>query len=167
MLSAAPPPFSSSSLPPPLLREVQVLYRRVCVLRASGKSVEADALEAGKLAPALAKVRESSSGNDAIEKQLEALFAHESDRVDTAHALAELLLPMLTAAEETAPFRRSRFGTAPGFETPREAAAATPYDGATDIPPPASNSGPMLPGIADFIDEMLVQERAPNARRPA
>lgn len=167
MLSAAPPPFSSRATPPPPLREVQVLYRRVCVLRASGKSVEADALESSQLAEAINRARASASASPGtIEHQLEALFVSENERVDTAHALAELLLPMLTAAEESVPLRRSR--VLPDFERPRETPTApTPVDdtGAEGGQAASNGNGPMLPGIADFIDEMLVQERVSHDPR--
>ena len=163
MLSAAPPPFSSRFTPSPLLRDVQVLYRRICVLRATGKSAEADALETGKLADAIAKLHESSTSIADLDQRLEALFAKETERVDTAHALAELLLPMLTAADESGVSRRSRAPT-PGFEFSAARETSVPSQAGADGIPPAPSTGPMLPGIADFIDEMLVQERAP--RRP-
>lgn len=170
MLSAAPPPFSSRKTSSSLLRDVQVLYRRVCVLRVSGKTEEADELLAGKVASAISIARESG---EISEQKLEAIFATEEERVDTAHALAEILLPLLTAAQGTAsvarPFPSSRFvDAAPQTEGARSVDAPVGTSSGADN---AGNSGPMLPGIADFIDEMLTQERAPagerNLRRPA
>lgn len=172
MLSAAPPPFSSRHTSPSLLRDVRVLYRRVCVLRASGKIDEAEALLSGKVAAAIASARESS---EVSEQQLENIFASEEDRVDTAHALAEILLPLLTAANETSAALRN-FGSPRPAESPRHPGGESGYDStAPTTSQPAenngANAGPMLPGIADFIDEMLTQERAPlesrNLRRPA
>jgi hypothetical protein len=163
MLSAAPPPFSSSKPTPPLLRDVRALYRRVCVLRASAKVDEADALLSGKLASAIARARESQ---EIPESQLEAIFAIEEDRVDTAHTLAEILLPLLIAANEASASQRN-FATSRTTET--EPSSETPSEPAQTAA--SNNSGPMLPGIADFIDEMLTQDRAPydgrNIRRPA
>jgi hypothetical protein len=162
MLSAAPPLFSSSSNSRPLLREVQVLYRRICVLRASGKNSEADLFESEKLAPAIAKVRESSA---VTESQIDAVLASEEERVDTAQVLAELLLPLLTAATDAAPLRRAFPSTSSADSNARTAFEST------EEPPSPANGGPMLPGIADFIDEMLTQDRAPtdprNSRRSA
>lgn len=102
------------------------------------------------------------------ETQLGALFAAEEDRVDTAQTLAEILLPLLTAAGGTAVLQRN-------FSSQRfsESDATLNGDSASALGRvPANNSNsPMLPGIADFIDEMLTQEHAPadprNSRRPA
>jgi hypothetical protein len=148
---------------------VRALCRRACVLRALGKFDEAESLSGGQLASAIALAREAQELSDA---QLEALFAVEEDRVDTAHALAELLLPLLSAANEAAVLPRNfspnRFSASDArAENVLDPGAPSDAAGAT-----SSTSAPMLPGIADFIDEMLTQERAPedarnSSRRPA
>jgi len=140
----------------------------VCILRALGKFDDAEVLSAGQLTSAIAVARESQELSDV---QLEALFAAEEDRVDTAHTLAEILLPLLTAANGATALQRNfsanRFAPSdPATEADRS------VDSSSDLAQPASSSSsPMLPGIADFIDEMLTQDRAPedarNSRRPA
>jgi hypothetical protein len=163
MLSAASPPFPFKPTTPSPLREVQGLYRRVCVLRISGKTAEAELLQTEQLPAAIEKVRESRSVTD---DELLALFASEEERVETANALAEILLPVLTAKIDAVTALRRNFPApaSPSTETSPSYAPAQP-------PEPSRTSAPMLPGIADFIDEMLVQDRAPsdsrNARRSA
>jgi hypothetical protein len=167
MLSAAPPPFSSSKTTSSLLRDVRVLYRRVCVLRASGKTDEGEELFSGNLAALLAQARASG---EITESQLESVFASEEDRVDTAQTLAEILLPHLIAANAGAVVQQT---VAPQFAAGRrEMRGESSFESAPETASAeAGNTSPMLPGIADFIDEMLTQERAPsdsrNVRRPA
>ena len=145
-----------------------MLYRRVCVLRSSGKSADAEALFSGQLASAIAQAREVQ---ELSETQLGAIFSAEEDRVDNAQTLAEILLPLLTAAGATAALQRN-------FSSQRFSDSDATVNGERGLDPAselagsqANNTSPMLPGIADFIDEMLTQDRAPadprNARRPA
>jgi hypothetical protein len=115
-----------------------------------------------QLEPAIKALRESSAIAD---DQLEAMFAAEEERVATAHTLAEILLPLLT--ERIPPPLSSR-----PLSSDREADRDFAHDHAAT--PAVDSSGdrtrsPMLPGIADFIDEMLMQDRPPasgsNSRR--
>lgn len=130
---------------------------------------EADALFSGKLASVLTSARES---REISEAQLEAIFASEEDRVDTAHALAEILLPPLIAAIEASASQRN-FAPSRFADTSRKTETGSSFDPASEPAQTAAgnNAGPMLPGIADFIDEMLTQDRAPldgrNIRRHA
>jgi hypothetical protein len=169
MLSAARPPFPSRpNSPSLLLREVRAICRRVCILRALGKFEEAEILSTGQLTSAIALARESQ---ELSEEQLEALFTAEEDRVDTAQALAEILLPLLTAANAAAA-TENHFSPNRYFASDSRAEADRTPDSSTELAASASsNTSPMLPGIADFIDEMLTQDRAPedarNSRRPA
>lgn len=159
MQSAAPPPVSLFSTTPSPLREVQVLYRRICVLRVSGKNAEAEKLNTEKLTIAIAAARES----DAVtQQQLDAVFAVEEDRVDSAHALAEILLPLLTAdgARSRAEVIAQRSGAA-------SLAPLSPSSSSELLPASGAGAGPgPLPGIADFIDAMLTQERTPSVPTP-
>jgi len=147
---------------------VRVAYRRVCILRVSGKNEEAEALVQGKLASLVAQAKEELP---VTEVELDALFASEEERVDNAHTVAEILLPLLTANGV------ATLANGNGF-LPRAADPARRMEAATSFPQPSEpapnesqGGGPMLPGIADFIDEMLTQERssaeAPPLRRPA
>jgi len=116
----------------------------------------------GKLAALLARAKELP---EISESQLEKIFLAEEDRVDTAYALAEILLPLLTA--------QNGIASAPGrnFSSTRDSDPAALAENETrrgldsDPVPPAPNAGPMLPGIADFIDEMLIQERGQTGPR--
>jgi hypothetical protein len=164
MSSAATPPFSTlfSSTPSPL-NEVQALCRRVCVLRSTGAIAAADDIVAIDLPRAVAALRQHTTITDA---QLQTLFAAEEERVAEARALAEILLPMLTEA----PARRSRSPFAAVEDSPKAAAAGTTDLSATSSLPDPIRSSPTtapLPGIADFIDEMLTQDRKvrPNGSR--
>ena len=119
-------------------------------------------LFSSQLTEAIARAREVQ---ELPEAQLGAIFSAEEDRVDTAQTLAEILLPLLTAAGGTAlsrNFSPQRFPDSDAING--DSASALERE-------PANNNSPMLPGIADFIDEMLTQDRAPadsrNGRRPA
>ncbi|MEO6567949.1 MAG: hypothetical protein ABIO94_04240 [Opitutaceae bacterium] len=138
------------------------------MLRSSGKSADAEALFAGQLASAIARARQVQ---ELSETQLGALFSAEEDRVDTAQTIAEILLPLLTAAGGIAALQRN-FSSQPFSESDAAINGDSAF-GSSSEPgrAPANNNSPMLPGIADFIDEMLTQDRAPpdprNGRRPA
>lgn len=121
-----------------------MIYRRICVLRARGHSVEAARLQSTELSRAVSTLRQSLAGDPEIETKLGALFALEEERVANATVLAEILLPLLR--ESAAP------------SAPRAAATAPPSaDRRRSSRPPAAAAAP---GIADFIDEMIQQERA-------
>jgi hypothetical protein len=75
------------------------------------------------------------------ESILQALLAEEEERVAEAIAFAEVLVPML--AERLRPWRRS--GARAARRAPRQGPPETPVEPR---------------GIADFIDDMLAQERA-------
>ena len=140
----------------------------MCILRALGKFDDAEVLSAGQLTSTIALARESQELSDV---QLEALFAAEEDRVDTAHTLAEILLPLLTAANGATALQRNF--SANRFSAPDSAAG---FDRNADNPselaaPASSNCSPILPGIAELIVEMLSHDRASdderNSLRPA
>lgn len=130
----------------PQWAEVRRIYRRICVLRATGKSDEAAVLEETELASALAHARVTADSDDSEAK----LLADEGERVSNASAFAELLAPLL-AERLRADLR---------FATP---VTASPHSNANSAAAPAAQParplGSEVPGIADLIDGMLSQER--------
>jgi len=121
--------------------EAGILCRRICLLRLRGQREEAASLEATELARTVEAIRRSPGIATDCDQKLEALFAREEERVATASVVAEILLPLLDdsrpAAKDVRPVRSSR-----AERTLPRVASATPL------------------GIADFIDEMIQQERA-------
>jgi len=118
---------------------VRRICRRVWLLRSEGRGGEAQRVEETELAAAAAQVREISESGPEADARLKALWAEEGERVAAAMALAEILAPMLSdRLGAMAPVRVP----APVPERPE---AATPGEAR---------------GIADFIDEMLAQDRA-------
>lgn len=111
------------------------IYRRVCFLRLEGRAEEAGQLEATELAQAEARALGPGPADPEAEAALRGLLAEEEGRVAEAIAFAEVLIPALSSRPAAA---------AP--TAPRRPAARTE-----------------APGIADFIDEMLVRER-PGSR---
>lgn len=125
------------------------------MLKERGDSDAAERLRTGDLASAIESRRaESGESDEAIRARLDAIMAVEEERVANAAVLAELLAPMLGASA-------SARVAASGVHPP-----ATPA-----IEPPATASAPERPrpvNIADFIDEMLAQERGePHGHRRA
>jgi hypothetical protein len=116
--------------------EVARVYRRVCFLRLGGLAEEAQGIEDTELAGAMAKAR-AASGSEA-DSILEGLLAEERERVAGAVAFAEVLVPMLD--------RRP--------QGPSPASPASPAPRRARIPAHDASRG-----IADFIDDMLAQER--------
>ena len=123
--------------------EVRRIYRRVCVLRASGKIDEATQLENIELARALAVARLTPHTAD----EESALLAEEAERVANASVLAELLAPMLA--------EHLRVDTAPAPAPVVVAASIAPEKPSKASRPPAEKN---VPSIADLIDGMLSQE---------
>ncbi len=125
---------------------VAAIYRRICTLRFNGHTVEAARLQSTELSRALALVRTAADGG--TEERLGAIFAAEEERVLNARALAELLAPMLS--ERLGALSRS-FASA--VSAPLRPLASPPTRDAGAVVAAAT------PTIADFIDEMLAQER--------
>ena len=124
---------------PPVEQQAARLYRRVCLLRASGRKSDAERLAAAELAPLLP---DGDAAGRLDPGRWEAISAREEDRVADAEAIAELLGPLLEARLPLSPRPRSEAPRAAG--APRLAGAA--------------------PAIADLLDEMLGLDRA---RAPA
>jgi len=132
---------------------VRRIYRRICVLRATGKIDDAASLENEELARALSIARIATNNSE----QEAAVLAEEAERVSSATVLAELLAPML--AEHLRPL-------APPVAAPQVAkvpatAPAMPAKSTKAAPPPTEN----VPSIADLIDGMLSQ-RPPRPSSP-
>lgn len=146
---------SASNFPPPSAtwNDVARLVRRVCVLRERGETDAAETLRIGALASLTTSLKQAADDPASVDQRLEATYVTEQERVANASALAELLLPLLT---DSAPL----FGTFAEAK-PRVAAMHSP-PAAIPTPPPAK---PMRrPGdIADFLDDMIAQERAEEA----
>ncbi|HVU24407.1 MAG TPA: hypothetical protein VHE13_09810 [Opitutus sp.] len=108
------------------------LYRRVCELRATGRTAEAAELERADLSDALAAARRESTAFDEA-----ALLAAEDERIADARLLAELLAPMLASRVSAAP-------------------ASARVTGPVPVPARAPRTG-SAPPVADLLDEMLTQ----------
>lgn len=113
------------------------VFRRICVLRSQGRAGEAQQLEDTEFAAAAALAAAGTPLE--AEATLQRVIAEEAAGVAQALAVAEILIPRLLEGLGAVP--RLRLSPAPG--APRARAAA-----------PAEARG-----IADFIDEMLSQER--------
>ena len=123
--------------PPWLL--VGRIYRRICFLRFEGLSAEASKMEFTELKEAVDAAKASGPTVDEADTILKTLLEEEGERVSEAIAFAEVLIPMLG---DRIPASRSREPFPPVARPVRFAG-----------PDPASR------GIADFIDDMLAQDR--------
>jgi len=124
---------------PPWIK-VGKLYRRIFFLRSEGETDHARELEETELAEATAQARRHAGSEFEAESILQQLIADEKERVADAVAFAEILVPMLA----------DRLG----------GLAARPAAPAVVAPRRPKVSPPVEPrGIADFIDDMLTQER--------
>jgi hypothetical protein len=117
--------------------DVRRIYRRVCVLRITGKNDEATHLENTDLARALSEARIASSSHD----DEASVLSEEAERVSNASVLAELLAPLL--AEHLRGDAQPHLTPAPSIIEKSSTAAR---------PPPEK-----APSIADLLDGMLSQ----------
>lgn len=137
------------------------LVRRVCVLRERGEVDAAENLRNGALASLIEFLHTSGDDPASIDQRIEVIYVTEQERVANASALAELLLPLLT---DSAPVFGASAESAPSVTT-----MPSPPPTAPIAPPdkPARRPG----DIADFLDDMIAQERAedadPSSRRRA
>jgi len=95
----------------------------------------------------LAAIRTPGDSDAAITERLNAVFAAEAERVANAAVLAEILVPMLT--EQLRPLGAS-------------SAAPTPVSAPVVAPPAEKPRQPRPASIADFIDDMISQEKPPD-----
>jgi hypothetical protein len=118
------------------------------MLRERGQSEIAERVRAGELMTLLAALRTPGDSDAAITERLNAVFAAEAERVANAAVLAEILVPMLT--EQLRPL-----GAVP-------VAASTPIPAPVISPPVPKPPQPRPASIADFIDDMIAQEKPPD-----
>ena len=109
-------------------------------MRSEGLRDEAQRIEDGEFAEAAARARDACASGEEAELILRTLQTEERERVAGAVAFAEVLVPMLAA------------------KLPR-AAAASSYAPAPERRKPRA-AGSDARGIADFIDDMLEQDRS-------
>jgi len=122
--------------------EVGRTCRRICLLRAAGRYAEAQRIEDTELAAAAAKAsREGSGPGPEADARLATMLAGEAERVAAAVAFAEILAPMLS----------ERLGDRAAIHAQ---APKHPHRG------PGTGAPGGVRGIADFIEEMLAQDRA-------
>ncbi|HTO03710.1 MAG TPA: hypothetical protein VL069_08410 [Opitutus sp.] len=151
--------MNSAELPKPLYLlsetspwdDVRRIYRRICVLRATGKTEEAALLENDDLSRALAEARIATNNSE----EETAVLAQEAERVANAAVLAELLAPMV--AEHVR-------ADSPRVAAPQNTSVTAPGD---PIPKPARPRLDSVPTIADMLDGMLAQEPASSRRSRA
>lgn len=131
------------------------------MLEERGDEVAADTLRGGELAQALAAVRaETLDSPEAVQLRFDYIMVEERERVANAAVLAELLAPMLGARAPAASFASAPHAAEASVEAPAVAPSAVAAAPAPERPRPAD--------IADFIDEMLAQERTdPHGHRRA
>jgi hypothetical protein len=149
-----PTSLPSTSEQPPW-SDVRRVYRRICLLRATGLSDEASALEQNEFAEVLAAARKAPK---AAQEETR-ILAEEAERVASASLLADLLAPLLAnklqsaviASAETAASVSTRKSDVVLASPPRRARVSS-----SDAPESATAG---IPGIADMIDGMLSQER--------
>jgi hypothetical protein len=120
--------------------EVGRIFRRICFLRAEGLAGEAERLELTEFAEAAATARKGSTTEFEAESILQKLLTEEKGRVADAIAFAEILVPML--AERLAAGAGPVRAAAHVVKKPRVEVRAASRD------------------IADFIDDMLTQDKS-------
>jgi hypothetical protein len=117
------------------------VHRRICFLRLEGRSDEAQTIEDHELAAAVLEARSVSDSEAEADALLSSIESEGEERVADAIAFAEVLVPMLAERLKLS----SSTGTA-RVET-RQRRTAFEKTGESR-------------GIADFIDDMLAQDRS-------
>jgi hypothetical protein len=120
--------------------EVGRVFRRICFLRFEGLASEAQRIEENEFAEATARALGASGSGPEGESILRTVLTEERERVSQAIAFAEVLVPMLA----------KRLAGLPG------------HAAALAEPAPRRGKARVFDadrGIADFIDDMLAQER--------
>jgi hypothetical protein len=141
--------YSSAKISSPW-DDVAAIYRRICLLRCRGESVEAARLTDHELPRALAKITPVEGETAAFITYRDGLFQLEEERVHHAFAVAELLAPLLLDRMTATASSVAPSGTTHRLFPDRTAApaASKPAD------------------IADMIDCVLAQQRSVNRGRP-
>jgi hypothetical protein len=125
------------------------LVRRICILREQGEADRAARLHADELVAAIAEYRLWHGPDSLTDEKICAVFVNETELVQEAMVLAELMAPQLARL-----LPQARPGAAPMVPSaPAERAAIRPLP-----------EGP--PAITDLLDAMLAAER-PGRPPPA
>lgn len=130
--------------------DVRRIYRRICLLRATGRGEEASDLQNTEFSRALSAARDASSSG----VKEASLLAAEAERVSAACMLAELVAPLLA----------ERLRAEPGFAASSVVTASSSANNASASSPSRAPGTP-VPGIADLIDGMLSLDHAFAAGR--
>jgi hypothetical protein len=125
--------------------ELGRVYRRICFLRCEGLLTEAQLVEQNEYAEAEARARQAADSDEEAESLLRTLLAEEGARVAEAIAFAEVLVPVLAK-------RLASMVPSPRLQSPGPAMTRERKPGHDENR-----------GIADFIDDMLAQERTGTA----
>lgn len=132
--------------------DVARVCRRVCILHERGRADETEHVRRSELPAMIAALRTPSDTDEEIAARLNSIFTAERERVANAVVLAELLAPLLQESNRS-------LATA----EPTSIAANVPAAAATPRPSrPPARARPTGGDIADFIDEMIAQERPPD-----
>jgi hypothetical protein len=159
--SAALP--TTESPPEELLNNVRRIYRRICLLRATGRHSEALDLEIDEFSRVLAATHDAG----VAEHRTSAVMSEESARVTQAATLAEVLAPLL--AEK---LRETSAPATAASTTPSPAAAPLPHAATARPAPAASPNRPTpapvaaAPSVTDLLDGMFALE-SPHRAHPA
>lgn len=145
---------------------LEMLCRRICLLRVRGRSVEANQLQSSELSRTVTELRTRFGPDSLSEEQVRTIFSRERERVADAAVLAELLgafMPpptsVVAAAADLAERTTAFAASAP--VPPRQPPAERESPDSSSAPPPPAQA----PAIADLLDEMLSQD-SQRARRP-
>jgi hypothetical protein len=123
---------------PPWIRLGEV-YRRICLLRIEGREADARRVMDSEFADAETAARVACGADPDAESSLRAYLVGEGERVAQAVAFAEVLVPELSR----------RLSARDGAHPAAAAKAQIPR---------AAHRGD-APQVADFIEDMLAQER--------
>ncbi|HRE81091.1 MAG TPA: hypothetical protein PLN52_08590 [Opitutaceae bacterium] len=157
--------------------------RRICVLRARGRSVEANQLQSSEFARALIDLKAQHGADAFRDDEVRALFQKEQERVADAMVLAELLThwmpPHASPAMRASTSEESATRPPPAEVKPRVDSPLSPvsptqirYDETASpqaapnpaVKAPAVSSPTSPPAIADLLDDMLNQDAARQRR---
>ncbi len=148
------------------------LCRRICLLRHTGREAEAGQLHDHEFARAISALPPTAD----LDPRVQALFVAEEKRVLEAQALAEIIGPLIVeqlrsaftfapvAAAQSQSYAHTLHSApahsvqAASVAAPEPSTAATPSTSRRPTPTPRPVRT-TAPSIADFIDDMLAQER--------
>lgn len=146
-----------------------ILCRRICVLRARGRSVEANQLQSSEFARTVIDLK-AQHGADALpEEKIRAIFTREQERVADAEVLAELLAHWMPQVSASVPIATGNAAVT-ASQSSRSQDGDRLVSQSTAPPPPSAVSGSAQantakpasspPAIADMLDDMLNQDAA-------